>query len=105
MSSLIGAIILGSLVLDLTQSAPEMIASCIMTFLSRAFAFFSSSFTGYLLGCKINDLDAFYILKRVEVHRLYLEDKTFTPIDEEKEAFKERVKEENKLLLEDTKNE
>ena len=93
----ISASILGSLVRDLTQDTD--VAQAWLKFLSRAFAFASSCFLGYNVGCKLNDLDAFYILKRVETHTLYLEDTTFKPVDEAKEAFKERVlNEEHKLL-------
>lgn len=66
------AAIIGSLVRDLTQEGGSN-AQVWMTFLSRIFAFGSSCFMGYNLGCKLNDLDAFYIIKRVEVHKLYLE--------------------------------
>lgn len=97
--SFIFAAILASLVIDLTEGEGET-AQEWMRFLSRMFAFIKSSFLGYMLGCKINDLDAFYISKRVEAHTLYLEDKTFKPVDEAKEAFIERVKNENKLLIE-----
>ena len=68
----VGSAILGSLVRDLTQDGGST-AQAWMRFLSRMFAFCSSTYLGYLLGCKINDLDAFYILKRVEVHKLYNE--------------------------------
>lgn len=90
-STFIFALIVGSLVLDLTQTDNQIVDS-IMTFASRAFSFVSASFAGYMLGCKLNDLDAFYINKRVEVHRLFLEDKNFQPIDEAKEQFIDRVK-------------
>lgn len=92
--------ILASLVRDVTQDGGST-AQAWMRFLSRMTSFTSSSFLGYTLGCKINDMDAFYISKRVEVHTQYLEDKTFVPQDEGKEAFKERcLKEEHALLLE-----
>lgn len=97
LTSFIFAAILTSLVRDLTQDGS--LAQAFMRFLSRMICFVSSSFLGYMLGCKINDLDAFYILKRVEVHTLYLEDKDFKPVDEAKEAFIERVREENSKVL------
>lgn len=86
----VGAAIFASLVRDLTQEGGST-AQAWIRFLSRMFAFVTSSFLGYLMGAKLNDMDAFYILKRVEVHGLYLEDKDFVPVDEDKEAFKERV--------------
>lgn len=96
-TTFVGAFILGSLVLDLTQD-PTMVAGYFMTFLSRMFCFISSSFSGYMLGCKINDLDAFYITKRIEAHKLYLEDTNFKPVDEAKQEFIDRVKEETILI-------
>lgn len=93
----VSAMILGSLVRDLAQGDMN-IAQAWMTFLSRGFSLFSSCFFGYNVGCKANDIDAFYILKRVEVHTMYLEDKTFKPVDESKEAFKDRVREESLLI-------
>ena len=93
----IGAAILASLVRDMTQDGGSTAQSW-MRFLSRMFAFLTSAFSGYLLGCKTNDLDAFYVMKRVEVHTLYLEDKSFEYKDEGKEAFAERVREESVLL-------
>lgn len=77
----IGAFILGSLVRDMTQDGGST-AQAWMRFLSRAFAFGSSCFLGYYMGCQLNDLDAAYISKRVEVHSLYLEDKAFVPEEE-----------------------
>ncbi len=96
----IGAAILTSLVRDMAQEGGSS-AQAWMRFLARMFAFITSNFLGYMLGCKLNDLDAFYIIKRVEAHTLYLEDKTFKPVDEAKEAFIERVKEEQVLIGQD----
>ena len=97
----IGAAILASLVRDMAQEGGSSAQSW-MRFLSRMFAFITSSFLGYMLGCKLNDLDAFYITKRIEAHTMYLEDKDFKPIDEAKEAFKERcLEEEHKLIGQD----
>ena len=106
LATFIFAAILASLVRDLTQEGGES-AQAWMRFLSRIFAFIKSSFLGYLLGCKMNDLDAFYISKRVEVHQMYLEDKTFIPVDEAKEAFIERVRQESVFIpknIEETEN-
>lgn len=91
------AAIFTSLVIDLASD--QSAAQAWMRFLSRLMAFISSAFLGYLTGCKVNDLDAFYILKRVEVHTLYLEDIEFKPVDEGKEEFKKRVLEENQKLI------
>lgn len=96
--SLIGAMIFTSLVRDIAQDGGSS-ASSWMRFLSRMFAYITSSFLGYMIGCKINDLDAFYITKRIEAHTLFLEDKDFKPIDEAKEAFKQRCLEEEHRLI------
>ena len=99
--SLIGAMIFASLVRDIAQDGGST-ASSWMRFLSRMFSYITSSFLGYMIGCKINDLDAFYIMKRIEAHTLFLEDKSFKPIDEAKEAFKQRcLGEEHKLIGQD----
>ena len=91
--------ILASLIRDIAQEGGST-AQAWMRFLSRMFAFFTSAFLGYMLGCKINDMDAFYIRKRVEVHTLYLEDTSFKPKDEGKEEFKERCIREERALIE-----
>jgi hypothetical protein len=96
--SFIFAAILASLVRDLAQEDGST-AQTWMRFLSRTFAFITSSFLGFTLGCKLNDLDAFYITKRVEAHTLYLEDKDFKPIDEAKQEFIERVLNEEHALI------
>lgn len=97
----IGAAILGALVRDIAQEGGST-AQAWMRFLSRMFAFITSSFLGYMLGAKLNDLDAFYIEKRIEAHNMYLEDKDFKPVDEAKEAFKQRcLDEEHKLIGQD----
>ena len=70
---------------------------------SRLFAFFSSVFMGYLVGCQINDIDAEYIEMRTGVHTDFLEDKDFVAKDIKeiaKEHFIDRVKEEQVLKLE-----
>jgi hypothetical protein len=95
--TLIFSFIMASLVRDLTSDQSN--SQAWMTFLSRMFSFTTSSFLGYMLGAKMNDLDAFYIMKRVEVHSQYLDDKTFKEIDEEKEQFKDRVRQEEYNLL------
>jgi len=77
------ASILASLVRDLTQDGGNT-AQAWMKFLSRMFAFVQSCVLGYNMGCKLNDLDAFYILKRVETHTLFLEDTSFVYVDESK---------------------
>lgn len=94
--TLVFAMIITSLVVD-TQTAPSQ-AQAWLDFLSRMFAFVSSAFLGWLVGSKLNDIDAFYILNRVEAHRLYKEDKDFKKVDEAKEEYIERVKKESLLI-------
>ena len=84
--TLIFASIFASLVRDLTQDGGNT-AQAWIRFFSRMFAFVSSSYLGYMLGCKLNDLDAFYIIKRVEAHTLFLEDKNFKPINEQETLY------------------
>ena len=70
---------------------------------SRLFAFFSSVFMGYLVGCQINDIDAEYIDMRTSVHTDFLEDTSFVAKDVKeiaKEHFIDRVKREQVLELE-----
>lgn len=101
--SLVGAMIFATLVRDLTQ-AGGFTAQAFMRFLARIFSYITSSFLGYLLGCKMNDLDAFYITKRVEAHTLFLEDKDFKPVDEAKLEYIERVRQETLLIGEGGKD-
>ena len=89
--------IFASLVRDLTQEG-GFTAQAFMRFFARMFAYVTSSFLGYMLGYKMNDLDAFYIIKRVECHTLYLEDKNFKYVDEAKIEYIERVKKEQLLI-------
>ena len=73
----------------------------------RLFAFFSSIFMGYLVGCQINDIDAEYIEMRSGVHLDFLEDKDFKAKDIKeiaKEHFIDRVKKEQVLKLENKSN-
>lgn len=95
--SFVFSAILASLVRDLTQDG-GMSAQSWMRFLSRIFAYISSSFLGYMVGCKMNDLDAFYISKRIEAHTLFTEDKDFKYEDEAKLEFMERVRNEGLLI-------
>lgn len=76
------ASIFTSLVLDLTEQGGGN-ATAWLCFLSRMSAFVSSMLAGYMMGCKANDTDAFYINKRVEAHTMYLEDRNFKPIDDD----------------------
>ena len=74
---------------------------------SRLFAFFTSVFMGYLVGSQINDIDAEYIEMRTGVHTDFIEDKDFVVKDVKeiaKEAFINRVKEEQVLKLDNKQN-
>jgi hypothetical protein len=86
------------------MSSGEYTATEVATKLfSRLFAFFTSVFMGYLVGAQVNDIDAEYIDMRSSTHTDFLEDKTFvgkTTKELAKEAFINRVKEEQVLQLE-----
>lgn len=74
---------------------------------ARLFAFFTSIFMGYIVGCQINDIDAEYIEMRSSVHIDYLEDKGFISKDVKeiaKEHFIDRVKKEQVLQLDNKQN-
>ena len=74
---------------------------------ARLFAFFTSVFMGYLVGCQINDIDAEYVEMRTGVHTDFLEDKSFVAKDIKeiaKEHFIDRVKDEQVLQLEGKSN-
>lgn len=74
---------------------------------SRLASFFSSVFMGYLVGCQINDIDAEYIDMRSSTHTDFLEDKTFVGKSTKelaKEAFINRVKDEQVLKLDNKSN-
>ena len=74
---------------------------------ARLFAFFTSIFMGYIVGCQINDIDAEYIEMRSIVHIDYLEDKEFKGQDVKeiaKQHFIDRVKNEQVLQLDNKQN-
>lgn len=96
------AVVFGSLLLDANSGIG--MEQAWLNFAARMWALISSSFFGFTIGAKINDIDAEYIGMRSEVHIQFSEDKTFVPLsyeEEAKEQFKERVlKEEHALLIE-----
>lgn len=103
--SVISAMIFASLAKDL--SASQDIASSLLKFATRVWAMVSSAFMGYIVGVQINDMDAEYIEMRINVQNMYLQDKTFKPLDQQeeaKQAFIERVKEEQVLKLDNKSN-
>lgn len=98
--TVITAMIFASLMRDLGAEGDA--AEATLKFVSRLWAMISSAFMGYWTGGQINDIDAEYILMRVEVHQKFLQDKEFKPLTEQEEAkqeFIERVKKENVLQL------
>lgn len=91
--TVITAMIFASLMRDL--NAEKDIALAAMKFISRLWAMISSTFMGYFVGCQINDIDAEYIDMRVTVHNMFLQDKTFVPLDQQQEAkeqFEKKLK-------------
>lgn len=104
--TVITAMIFASLMRDLGAEGDA--AEATLKFISRLWAMISSAFMGYIVGCQINDIDAEYINMRVTVHNMFLQDKDFTPIDEQeeaKQAFIDRVKKENVLQITHTEEE
>lgn len=100
--TVISAMIFASLMRDLTAEDADIAAAWIK-FVSRLWAMVSSAFMGYITGTKVNDIDAEYIEMRVAVHKMFMQDKDFKPLDEQEEAkqqFIDRVKEENVLQIE-----
>lgn len=79
---------------DLSQNVDKLEAFSTLFF--RLLNFFTSVFMGYLVGCQINDLDAEYIDMREEVHREFLEDKTFKAEGVKIEAERQIREEEEK---------
>lgn len=79
--SILSAMIFASLVYDAASGAgdAEAVATAWLTFASRLMAFGTSLFSGYLLGCKLNDLNADYINLRSDVLEEFVADKNFKP--------------------------
>lgn len=79
--SVLSAMIFASLVYDAASGAgdAEAMATAWITFASRLMAFGTSLFSGYLLGCKLNDLNADYINLRSDVLEEFVADRTFVP--------------------------
>jgi hypothetical protein len=95
------SIILALFIRDVT-SGDYTAAEVATKLFARLFAFFTSVFMGYLVGCQINDIDAEYIEMRSGVHIDFLEDKEFKEKDVKeiaKEHFIDRVKKEQVLKL------
>ena len=93
--TIMSAMIFAALVRDMTSEMDQ--AEAWAKFFSRLWAMISSSFMGYIVGVQMNDIDAEYVEMRVQVHKRYLQDETFKPLDEQEEAkqeFIDRVKEE-----------
>ena len=98
--TIIMAMIFTSLVYDSATSVEA--AKGWMKFMSRMMAMASSSFMGYMVGCQMNDIDAYYIDVKIRAHDKYFEDESFKPKTQQEEArdeFAERVKKENMASL------
>lgn len=95
--TLIVAFIFAMLVFD--KNSDLGMAQKWLDFLSRMFAFVSSAFMGYLLGSKLNDMEAYYINNKVDTQRMFMEDTEFKEIDEDKQAFIDRCRREERKLL------
>jgi len=75
------AMIFASLIRDTTQAVDK--GEAWLNFVSRMFSLITSAFYGYVVGCKMNDLDSEYIRNRIIVHTRYLQDKDFKPLSDE----------------------
>lgn len=94
--TVITGMILASLMRDISRE-PD-VAESIQKFISRLWALCSSCFMGFLVGTQINDIDAEYLEMRISVQNMYLQDKTFVPLDQQEEAkhdYIEKVKKDN----------
>lgn len=87
--TLMFAVVIGALARDLSEGAGGDQAQKWVTFISRMFALVTSMFLGWIVGCQANDIEAEYLLLRVTVHDLYLEDTNFVPDDEQEIARQE----------------
>lgn len=89
-TTLLVAMVFASFVRDMTTEIDK--ASATYTFVVRLWTMITSAFVGYRTGSNINDIDAFYIMKRVEVHKLYNEDKSFVFVEEKQDDIQEILK-------------
>lgn len=95
------AMVFASLVPN-TDANTGSIATQFYTMFSRLFTLLTSSFMGYKVGCEMNDIDASFLELKTIVLKMYLADKTFTPLSEEEMAkaqYIQRVKEENEKSM------
>lgn len=99
--TLMVAMIFSSLVYDQAQGGDT--ADNLMKFTSRMMSLGSGMFSGFILGCQINDIDAEYIEMRVIAHEKFLNDKTFKPKSNEEIAKEEYAKYEMEHKVEEEK--
>ncbi|WP_322155004.1 hypothetical protein [Paratractidigestivibacter sp.] len=92
--SVLSAMIFASLVYETASGAgdAEAVATAWITFASRLTAFGTSLFSGYLLGCKLNDLNADYINLRSDILEEFVADTAFRP-KTEAELIDDEIKE------------
>lgn len=82
-------------------------ATALMKLFTRLFSFSSAGFCGFFVGQQINDIEAEYILEKVEVHKRYASDKDFKPLDEQqlaRQEFARQVQEDNKEYMKQLEN-
>lgn len=87
----------------------QSIGETLMKLFTRLFCFSSAGFMGFFVGCQMNDIDAEYILEKIDVQRQYHSDINFKPLSEQelaKKEFESRVKRENEeyMKLQDNSN-
>lgn len=94
--------VFASLVPNDQASEGANLGSQFYTMFARLFTLLTSAFMGYKVGCEINDIDASFLELKTIVLKMYLSDKTFTPLTEEEMAkaqYIQRVKEENEQSM------
>ena len=104
-SRIVFTVLVGMIFMSLVYDSASGVgpAKAWMKFLSRMFSLLTSSFMGYLVGCQMNDIDAYYIELKCSIHDEFKQDKSFKPKGQQelaKEEFIDRVKKENVLMLE-----
>lgn len=80
----------------------QSIGETFLKLFTRLFSFSSAGFVGFMLGGQINDIDAEYILEKIDVHKRFASDKDFKPLTEQelaKKEFAEYVKEQNAIEM------
>lgn len=85
----------------------QTVGQTLIKLFTRLFCFSSSAFMGFFVGCQINDIDADYLMEKVNIHIAYKTDINFKPLSEQelaKKEFVEYVKKENQDYMKQLDN-